>query len=127
MANDHPWFANVSIDQAAAWTYQFFEQTNVQPAAALPNHPTMYIAETGWPSNSSDQANMNNGASTASIANLQTFLNTFVCQANKNGTGYFYFEAFDEAWKDPIYGGVEAHWGLFNSDKSLKNITIPSC
>jgi exo-beta-1,3-glucanase (GH17 family) len=50
MANDHPWFANVSINQAAGWTWDFFETTNVQPAAALPNHPTMYIAETGWPS-----------------------------------------------------------------------------
>ena len=42
---------------------------------------------------------MSNGASTASIANLQQFLNTYVCQANKNNTGYFYFEAFDETWK----------------------------
>jgi hypothetical protein len=42
---------------------------------------------------------MSNGASTASLANLQEFLNTYVCQANKNGTGYFYFEAFDEEWK----------------------------
>lgn len=50
MANDHPWFANVSIDQAAGWTYQFFEQTNVAAAANVSNHPTMYIAETGWPS-----------------------------------------------------------------------------
>jgi len=127
MANDHPWFANVSIDQAAGWTYEFFEQTNVQPAAALTNKPTMYIAETGWPSNSSDQGNMSNGPSTASIANLQEFLNTYVCQANTNNTGYFYFEAFDELWKDILYGGVEAHWGLFNADKTLKNITIPSC
>jgi glucan 1,3-beta-glucosidase len=50
---------------------------------------------------------------------------TFVCQANANGTQYFYFgesgrrlfeslgfsevlyaEAFDEPWKE-IYGGVE--------------------
>jgi exo-beta-1,3-glucanase (GH17 family) len=50
MANDHPWFANVSIDQAAGWTYQFFEETNVAAAANVSNHPTMYIAETGWPS-----------------------------------------------------------------------------
>lgn len=50
MANVHPWFGNVSIDQAAAWTYSFFEEQNVQPAAALSNKPTMYIAETGWPS-----------------------------------------------------------------------------
>ena len=50
MSNVHPWFANVSIDQSAAWTYEFFEQQNVQPAAALTNSPKMYIAETGWPS-----------------------------------------------------------------------------
>jgi len=50
MANVHPWFGNVSIDDAAAWTYQFFEQVDVTPAQALSNKPTMYIAETGWPS-----------------------------------------------------------------------------
>ena len=50
MANVHPWFGNVSIDQAAAWTYQFFEETDVAPTTSLSNHPTMYIAETGWPS-----------------------------------------------------------------------------
>jgi len=127
MANVHPWFGNVSIDDAAAWTYQFFEQVDVTPAQALSNKPTMYIAETGWPSNSSDVSNMSNGPSTASIANLQKFLDTYVCQANTNQTGYFYFEAFDEVWKDQLYGGVEGHWGLFNTDKSLKDITIPTC
>jgi exo-beta-1,3-glucanase (GH17 family) len=127
MANVHPWFGNVSIDQAAGWTYDFFEQTDVAAAAALSNKPTMYIAETGWPSNSSNQASMSDGPSTASIPNLQEFLNNYVCQATKNNTGYFYFEAFDEPWKDVLFGGVEGHWGLFNSDKTLKNITIPTC
>lgn len=42
---------------------------------------------------------MSNGPSTASIANLQEFLNNYVCQATKNNTGYFYFEGFDEPWK----------------------------
>jgi glucan 1,3-beta-glucosidase len=36
----------------------------------------------------------NNGVASpegdASIANLQTFLDTFVCQANANGTDYFF-------------------------------------
>ena len=41
---------------------------------------------------SSDVSNESNGPSTASEANLQTFLDTFVCQANTNGTGYFFFE-----------------------------------
>lgn len=49
MSNVHPWFANQSIEAAAGWVYNFFEETNVQPASLLPNKPYMYIAETGWP------------------------------------------------------------------------------
>lgn len=127
MSNVHPWFANVSIDQAAGWTYEFFQEQNVQVAQSLPNKPTMYIAETGWPSKSSDAGNASNGPSLASVDNLQKFLDTFVCQSNTNGTGYFYFEFFDEAWKDQQFGGVEGWWGLFNADKTLKDITIPDC
>ncbi|OBZ72004.1 putative glucan endo-1,3-beta-glucosidase btgC [Grifola frondosa] len=127
MSNVHPWFANVSIDQAAAWTNEFFQENNVIVANQLANKPTMYIAETGWPSNSSDVSNMSNGPSTASEPNLQTFLDTFVCQANQNGTGYFFFEYFDEVWKDIEFGGVEGWWGLFYSNKTLKNIQIPDC
>ncbi|THH32245.1 hypothetical protein EUX98_g1958 [Antrodiella citrinella] len=127
MANVHPWFANVSIDQAAGWTADFFQDTNIAGAAAVPNNPQMYIAETGWPTQSSDAGNANNGASAASVPNLQIFLDTFVCQANQNGTGYFFFEYFDEPWKDVQFGGVEGWWGLFNSDRTLKNLTIPDC
>ena len=50
MANVHPWFGNVSIQDAASWTWEFFQEQNVQPASLLSNKPTMYIAETGWPS-----------------------------------------------------------------------------
>jgi len=127
MANVHPWFANVTIDDAAGWTASFFETTDVQAADALTNKPTMYIAETGWPTKSSDAGNANNGPSLASEANLQTFMDTFVCQANANGTGYFFFEFFDEQWKDAEFGGVEGWWGLFNANRTLKNINIPSC
>jgi len=127
LSNVHAWFANTTIQDASSWVMKFFQETNVQPASLLPNKPTMYIAETGWPSTSSDISNANNGASDASVANLQTFLDTFVCQANQAGVGYFYFEYFDEEWKDKKYGGVEGHWGLFNKDRTLKNITIPDC
>ncbi|KAF8812314.1 glycoside hydrolase family 17 protein [Phlegmacium glaucopus] len=127
MSNVHAWFANTTIQDAASWVTTFFQDTNVKPASLLPNNPKMYIAETGWPSASSDISNANNGASDASIPNLQIFLDTFVCQANQAGTGYFYFEYFDEEWKDIKYGGVEGHWGLFNKDRTLKNIKIPDC
>ncbi len=71
MSNIHAWFANVSIDQSAGWVNEFFQETNVQPASALANHPTMYIAETGWPTASKDAGNENNGPSIASEPNLQ--------------------------------------------------------
>lgn len=76
---------------------------------------------------------------------FQKFLDTFVCQSNTNGTGYFYFEFFDEQWKDAQFGGVEGWWGLFNPEyvsfvlflssyvlifqhsKTLKDVTIPDC
>lgn len=127
MANVHPWFANVSAQSGADWTYTFFEQTDVALATSLPNKPQMYIAETGWPTQSSDVGNESNGASTASEANLQIFLDTFVCQANANGTGYFFFEFADESWKDVQFGGVEGWWGLFHMNRTLKNVVIPNC
>ncbi|KAJ7285224.1 glycoside hydrolase [Mycena rebaudengoi] len=120
MANVHPWFADVSIDQAAAWTAQFFQDTNIAAAAKLSNKPQMFIAETGT-------SLASNGASAASVENLQIFLDTFVCQANANGTKYFFFEYFDEKWKDDTYGGVEGWWGLFHQNRTLKSIRIPTC
>ncbi|GHJ84523.1 hypothetical protein NliqN6_0925 [Naganishia liquefaciens] len=130
-ANVHPWFGTVGIDQAADWTYNFFQEFDVDVANSVPNQPPCAIAETGWPTQSMTTTEANNGVSgsqgDASIANLQTFLDTFVCAANANGTDYFFFEAFDEPWKAQ-FGGVEPYWGLFDSDRNLKEgITIPQC
>jgi len=127
MANVHPWFANVSITEAAGWTWEFFTETNIAQSKATTKQPVMSIAETGWPTASDDAGNANNGVSPASVPDLQTFMDTFVCQANTNQTQYFYFEYFDETWKAAQFGGVEAHWGLFNADRTLKNVTIPNC
>ncbi|WWC96433.1 hypothetical protein V866_003301 [Kwoniella sp. B9012] len=130
MANVHPWFGSVSIDDAAQWTWDFFQEFDVEPASLASNKPDVYIAETGWPTESMNATESNSGfggpKGEASLANLQTFLNTYVCQANANGTEYFYFEAFDEPWKAQ-YGGVEPFWGLFDKDRTLKDVTIPTC
>ncbi|KAJ3511948.1 hypothetical protein NLJ89_g3806 [Agrocybe chaxingu] len=120
LSNVHAWFANTTAEGASKWVTDFFDETNVKPAALLPNNPKMYIAETGWPTDSKDISNKNNGAADASVPNLQVFLDTFVCQANSAGIGYFYFE-------DIKYGGVEGHWGLFTKDRKLKDVTIPDC
>jgi exo-beta-1,3-glucanase (GH17 family) len=114
MSNVHPWFANVTAAAGAQWTFDFFRDNNLAEAAAVPNRPHMYIAETGWPTGSKDVGNSNNGASPADLTGLQTFLDTFTCQANSGGTDYFFFSVFDEPWKDAQFGGVEGHWGLLN-------------
>jgi glucan 1,3-beta-glucosidase len=78
-------------------------------AATAPNNPKSYIAETGWPTESTTKADSNSGVGgadgEASVENLQresylmhrkchttdlpVFLDSFVCQANANGTEYF--------------------------------------
>ncbi|KAN0093016.1 glycoside hydrolase family 17 protein [Tylopilus felleus] len=128
MANVHPWFANQSIQDAAGWTWEFFEGTDVQLASTLSNNPHMYIAETGWPTNTSTfNYNPNDGPSAASIANLQEYINTFACQATQNGTQYFFFEYQDQPWQGDEYGGVEGYWGLFDANKNFKNLTLTNC
>ncbi|KAH9949946.1 glycoside hydrolase [Amylocystis lapponica] len=127
MSNVHPWFANVSAEESAGWTYEFFQDNNVQAAQAVSNKPAFYIGETGWPSSSTNIQNESNGPSNASIANFQIFLDTYVCQSNTNGTGYFFFEYMDETWQALQFGGVEGSWGLYYANKTMKPLTIPNC
>ncbi|KAG9050181.1 hypothetical protein FS837_007079 [Tulasnella sp. UAMH 9824] len=127
MSNIHPWFGSVPVDQAAGWTWQFLEDNNVPMAAQTTNKPELIIAEIGWPSKSSDAKSATNGPSAADIPTMQTFMDSWICQANTNQTKYFWFENMDQPWKDALYGGVEGWWGLFSSTKQLKNVTIPDC
>ncbi|KIM84163.1 glycoside hydrolase family 17 protein [Piloderma croceum F 1598] len=127
MCNVHAWFADQTIEQAAGWVSNFFQTVNVAEAANTTRKPQPLIAETGWPTGSANASLGFNGAANATEDNLQIFLNTFVCAANANGTGYFFFEYFDEPWKTAAFGGVEGYWGLFYSNRTLKNIKIPTC
>lgn len=106
----------------------------------------MFIAETGWPTGTDNATEGINGANApASVAGLQTFLDTFPCQADRNGTEFFFFEFKDEIWKR-VYGGVEPHCacsslslpphlahlgdtgGLLDLNRTLKaGLTLPNC
>ena len=54
MANVHAWFAGTLVQDGPGWTWQYFEQNDASVAAAAPNKPQAYIAETGWPSGAND-------------------------------------------------------------------------
>lgn len=125
-ANVHPFFGGVEVHDAAEWTWLYFHENDIAATTAAPNHPPAYIAETGWPTASTTVENATYRASVAGLGNLQIFLDNFVCNANANGTKYFFFSFFDEPWKEQ-YGGVEPFWGLADSNKILKNLVLPSC
>jgi exo-beta-1,3-glucanase (GH17 family) len=131
MANVHPFFAGVEASIAASWTWDFWQEYD----SGFKTDPTKnIISETGWPS----QGGTDCGAATsctegsvAGISDMNTFMNTWVCQALANGTNYFWFESFDEPWKiqyDTPGKEWEDHWGLMDVNRNLKSgVVIPDC
>ncbi|KAG0054735.1 hypothetical protein BGZ90_005912 [Linnemannia elongata] len=118
LSNIHPFFAYTSASQAADWAFANFKDETLKAARGKP----AMISEVGWPSGPSSAAL---GPAVPSIENLQTFIDTWVCQANKKNVPYYYFEAFDEPWKNSI-NPRESQWGLMTVDRKLK-VTIPNC
>ncbi|KAK0521971.1 hypothetical protein OC842_006609 [Tilletia horrida] len=135
-ANIHPWFGEVPVELASGWTWDYAMTNTPSVVLTAPNAPKYIIAEVGWPTGANATAFETLGPAIAGVPEVNTLLSSYVCQANANASsnalaanpGYFWFEAFDEPWKDVLYGGVEAHWGLFDSSKKLKDgIVIPDC
>jgi len=131
MANIHPFFAGVTAEQAASWTYDFWTDHDTILKSDISKN---VISETGWPS----KGGMDCGAATtctngsvAGITEMNTFMDGWVCDALNNGTNYFWFEAFDEPWKiefDTPGKEWEDQWGLMDVNRNLKpGVVIPDC
>ncbi|KAK2592443.1 hypothetical protein QQS21_009859 [Conoideocrella luteorostrata] len=137
MANIHPFFAGVSVDTAASWTYGFWSGKDKQFWKS--DMSKNIISETGWPSaggkdcGGSPVCSSSTPGAVASIDGMNKFMNDWVCQALANGTNYFWFEAFDEPWKvrfnDKDKGQEwEDKWGLMDINRNLKpGVKIPDC
>ncbi|CAG7850239.1 Probable glucan endo-1,3-beta-glucosidase btgC; AltName: Full=Endo-1,3-beta-glucanase btgC; AltName: Full=Laminarinase btgC [Serendipita indica DSM 11827] len=129
-ANIHPWFSSNTVEQAATFANNQFTNQILPLATASTRTPppVMYQGEYGWPSGSDTPGDTNSAGSAASLANLQLALDDWVCAANRAGTRYWWFEPFDATWKATTTTlGVEPHWGLFDGEGNLKDITIPDC
>lgn len=119
MGNIHPFFAGVPATGAASWTWDFWQNNDVAVApesgSTTGNVPRNIISETGWPSGGGNDCGTGVNCSSptvgsvAGISEMQTYLNDWVCQANSNGTMYFWFEAFDEPWK-AIFNTATEQW-----------------
>ncbi|KAF7167454.1 hypothetical protein CNMCM6106_003014 [Aspergillus hiratsukae] len=135
MSNVHPFFGGIPVDQAAAWTWQFWQSHDV--VLTKGTSKKQVISEVGWPSGGGNDcgagANCPNdtAGSVAGIDEMNKFMEDWVCQALANGTDYFWFEAFDEPWKI-IYNTAnenwEDKWGLMDAARNLKpGLKIPDC
>ncbi|ODM20772.1 putative glucan endo-1,3-beta-glucosidase btgC [Aspergillus cristatus] len=135
MSNVHPFFAGVTVEEAASWTYTFW--TGHDASLTKGTDKKQVISEVGWPSGGGNDCGDGNNCksdtdgSVASVDNMNKFMEDWVCQALENGTDYFWFEAFDEPWKVQFNTEDEKwedKWGLMDSARKLKpGLKIPDC
>lgn len=109
----YPVWEGKDIEEALAYSIENITKVK----AALPQ-ATIVITEAGWPSVASE---FGERASEEKQARYYHQLSAFIA---KNNITTFFFEAFDEDWKgDPTDSlGAEKHWGLFNIDRTAKQV-----
>ena len=88
--------------------------------AALPDAP-IAILEAGWATAATEFGER------ASEADQTRYFAELKKWAGITNTTVFFFEAFDEPWKGDEHDvlGAEKHWGLFNVDRTPKQVMDP--
>ena len=87
----------------------------------LPCGLPIVIGETGWPSDGNP-----NPEAVPSLENAQRYFCDVLAWSIAKNIPLFYFEAFDENWKEDGYANVEKHWGLWYADGSPK-LSLDEC
>ena len=93
MSNIHPFFAGKTPDIAASWTWNFWNTHDTILTAGTTKKNV--ISEVGWPSaGGKDCGDVNCTAgisgAVAGIDEMNTFMDSFVCQSLANGTEFFW-------------------------------------
>jgi exo-beta-1,3-glucanase (GH17 family) len=109
----YPVWEGKTIDEGLAYTLENLQAVRL----ALPDKP-MAIVEAGWATVAAEFGDR------ASEAHQTRYYLELQQWASRTNTTIFFFEAFDEPWKgDPDSpDGAEKHWGLFNVDRSPKQV-----
>lgn len=121
--NIYPFHEGVHIDGAIENLANLLQDTRSAVDEVVIGLPII-IGETGWPTD----GNSNNLAE-PTLANAYRYFHDLLDWAadDPENRKLFYFEAFDENWKDPGYANVENHWGLHYADGTEKfAIPVPS-
>ncbi|ETV91448.1 hypothetical protein H310_13991 [Aphanomyces invadans] len=118
-----------AVDVVQANSFPFWEPAAIETSmvnfrikldalTAAANGKEIQIGETGWAS-----AGQNKNASVVSPENQAKYLVDLVNFADAHKLKYFYFAAFDDAWKatqDGNVDSVEAHFGIYDSKGVIK-------
>jgi exo-beta-1,3-glucanase (GH17 family) len=109
MANYYPFWEGISVEKAV-WAIHRFHQRVMAAAGSK----KVIVSETGWPSGGDRLLN-----AVPSPVNAAYFFRNFLAWATANNVEYFYFSAFDEAWKWRE-GSVGPHWGVWDRQGKMK-------
>lgn len=104
----YPYWCGVPIEEAFNHFVALYAR--VKAVADTYGKP-VWILETGWPS-----AGNPKGDAVPSPANAARYFREIATWAETTGTPLFYFEAFDEPWKQRDEGPQGAHWGIWTED-----------
>lgn len=95
MSNIHPFFGGIPIDQAAGWTWNFWQGHDVILTSAA-SKVKQVVSEVGWPSaGGTDCGNEQNTCpkgmgAVAGVDEMNKFMGDYVCQSLQNGTDFFW-------------------------------------
>lgn len=114
----YPFHDGIHIDVALAYLIELYQYAVAAVKAIDPNKEVI-IGETGWPSEGETKI-----AAKPSPMNAARYFYDVQCWAARNDVNVFYFSAYDEQWKAPPE--YEAHWGVWESDGTIKPDFLPS-
>ena len=110
-----PFWENVPINRAVNHTMAKYNETK-RYAGKRP----VVIAEYGWP----DAGTPRQGA-VPDRKNATRYFREMTRLLNSRNIPYFYFSAFDEAWKSGEPNGVGPHWGMYYGNLTIKPGRLP--
>ena len=107
----YPLWERKDIDEGLSYTVANYEDVR----AAHPDRPIV-IGEAGWASYTEGNLHVPRGGDERK---QQRYYEELTDWARENKVTVFFFEAFDEPWKET---GTEQHWGLFTADRKAKPV-----
>lgn len=113
-ANFYPFHEGTDVAVAGQKLADMYQEAAAAVNSVVPGMPVL-VGETGWPSDGDM-----NGQALPSVKNEEAYLRQVLEWSQEGGVQVFWFEAFDENWKDAGYAGVERHWGLHYADGRAK-------